>query len=507
MRFEEFAGARLPSLLRCAVLLCGDPEEAKDVVQEALARALVKWDKIGKLEEPYAYVRRIVTNEFLSRRRRRRIRTVPLTSDQDWPAPAGPSTGEGDELWRMLAELPRQQRAVLVLRYYEGLSDQEIAETLGCRSGTVRGYASRALAALRIEITNDQTSGGAAMTTLDGLRRTLENRATTAPDRAGLVQAAQTRAARIRRRRRITKVTLAAGLALVVAVGTPVVLHQRRATPPPPAIVPDRARSGAEMTLAISPDAGAVLGAYGVSRSAQWQEVSLSTSTGEEFDATVMVYPAGSPDRKQSSHETVEETEVQGLPARYFRTEGKEELVWRTAGGDRIDVTHVSHPLPEASPEDVDTSDRTAMQKIAEAVRFEAPWKVKAPIRFGTLPDGLHFDGMSVHSTQPERINITMSLSFPDSEPNDRRQIDVNFGYGDVTRYSRLSPVPDINGHRARYGSYPEGKRNQLVVQVGSCTVEFLTSPGMTEQQIRDLVASSEIIPCEQVDAWVPPIG
>ncbi|MEU4419047.1 SigE family RNA polymerase sigma factor [Actinoplanes sp. NPDC024001] len=159
MRFEEFAGARLPSLLRCAVLLCGDPEEAQDMVQEALTRTLVKWDKIKKLDEPYAYVRRIVTNEFLSRRRRRRVRTVPLTAEQDWAAPAIPPPDDGGELWRMLAELPRQQRAVLVLRYYEGLSDQEIADTLGCRAGTVRGYASRALAALRIEIENDQTAG------------------------------------------------------------------------------------------------------------------------------------------------------------------------------------------------------------------------------------------------------------------------------------------------------------------------------------------------------------
>lgn len=154
MRFEEFAEARLPSLLRCALLLSGDREEAQDLVQEALTRTLVKWDKIAKLEEPYAYVRRMVTNEFLSLRRRRRVRTVPLDAGQDWSAPPDPEPDGGDQLWRMLAELPRQQRAVLVLRYYEGLRDEEIAETLRCRTGTVRGYASRALATLRIEITN-----------------------------------------------------------------------------------------------------------------------------------------------------------------------------------------------------------------------------------------------------------------------------------------------------------------------------------------------------------------
>lgn len=155
MRFEEFAAARLPSLMRCAVLLCGDREEAQDLVQEALTRTLVKWHKIAKMEQPYAYVRRIVTNEFLSARRRGRIRTVPLDG-HDASVPPDPGPGGGDELWRMLAELPRQQRAVLVLRYYEGLTDDEIATTLNCRPGTVRGYASRALAALRIEMTDDR---------------------------------------------------------------------------------------------------------------------------------------------------------------------------------------------------------------------------------------------------------------------------------------------------------------------------------------------------------------
>jgi len=157
MRFEDFAAARLPSLLRCAVLLCGDPHEAQDLVQEVLTRALVKWERIGRLDEPYAYVRRMVTNEFLSARRRRRIRTVPLAPGHDRSAPAAPDPDGGDTLWGRLAALPRQQRAVLVLRYYEGLGDGEIAEILRCRPGTVRGYASRALATLRIEITDDRT--------------------------------------------------------------------------------------------------------------------------------------------------------------------------------------------------------------------------------------------------------------------------------------------------------------------------------------------------------------
>ncbi|AGL19589.1 SigE family RNA polymerase sigma factor [Actinoplanes sp. N902-109] len=150
MEFEEFAAARSPALLRYAMLLSGDREQARDLVQEVLTRALVKWPRITRADDPYAYVRRMVTNEYLSWRRRRRVPTVPLADGFD---PAGTERpGHDDSLWNLLGGLPRQQRAVLVLRYYEGLGDDEIADVLACRPGTVRGYASRALATLRIEI-------------------------------------------------------------------------------------------------------------------------------------------------------------------------------------------------------------------------------------------------------------------------------------------------------------------------------------------------------------------
>ncbi|MBL7253491.1 SigE family RNA polymerase sigma factor [Paractinoplanes lichenicola] len=161
MSFEEFAAARLASLLRYAVLLSGDREEARDIVQEVLTRALVKWGRIGSVQDPYGYVRRMVTNEFLSLRRRRRLWTVPLGEEvvDGAAAPRAPEAPEpDDDLWRLLMGLPRQQRAVIVLRYYESLSDLEIAEVLGCRTGTVRSNASRALAALRIELDEPTTS-------------------------------------------------------------------------------------------------------------------------------------------------------------------------------------------------------------------------------------------------------------------------------------------------------------------------------------------------------------
>jgi len=164
MQFEEFARARLPALLRYATLLSGDRELARDLVQEVLARAVVRWRRISGLDEPYAYMRAMVTNEYLSWRRRKRFQTVELAPDTDLvPFPFDPSTAhdDRDEMWQQLAGLPRQQRAVLVLRYYEDLPDAQIAEILGCRPATVRAYASRALAALRIELTATRTGATA----------------------------------------------------------------------------------------------------------------------------------------------------------------------------------------------------------------------------------------------------------------------------------------------------------------------------------------------------------
>ena len=164
MRFEDFAAARLPALLRYAVLLTGDRDLARDLVQEVLTRALARWRRIGDLEEPYGYVRTMVTNEYLSFLRRRRLRTVALTYEAlDGPrAPAAPDPAErldehGD-LWQRLGALPRRQRAVLVLRYYEDLTDNEIADVLGCRPATIRAHAARALATLRVTLTAPATS-------------------------------------------------------------------------------------------------------------------------------------------------------------------------------------------------------------------------------------------------------------------------------------------------------------------------------------------------------------
>jgi RNA polymerase sigma-70 factor (sigma-E family) len=158
MTFEEFAASRLTALLRYAAVLTGDQEQARDLVQDVLAQAYAKWSRIERTDRPDAYVHRMVTNAFLNTRRLRRVRVVPL----GWQALDGPGlppqpdhagpTDDRDEMRQRLQVLPRQQRAVLVLRYYADLPDAEIAEVLGCSVGTVRAHASRALARLRVEL-------------------------------------------------------------------------------------------------------------------------------------------------------------------------------------------------------------------------------------------------------------------------------------------------------------------------------------------------------------------
>ena len=148
--FDEFVVARAPALLRFAYVLTQDGGRAEDLVQVALVKAHRRWQAVGRAEQPEAYVRRIIANEFLSWRRRRSSRELPTGQLPERSGSDGADAlAERDEMWRTLAGLPPRQRAVLVLRYYEDLSDQQIADLLGCAVGTVRSSAARALATLR----------------------------------------------------------------------------------------------------------------------------------------------------------------------------------------------------------------------------------------------------------------------------------------------------------------------------------------------------------------------
>jgi len=153
-RFEAFVAGRLDRLLRYATALTCDPHLAQDIVQDVLLRAQHRWSRIESMHAPDAYVRRMITNEYLSWRRRRAARTISSTHgtlDALGTPVADPATGyaERDAMRSRIASLPRKQRAAILLRYYEDCTDQEIAEVLGCAVGTVRSHISRALATLR----------------------------------------------------------------------------------------------------------------------------------------------------------------------------------------------------------------------------------------------------------------------------------------------------------------------------------------------------------------------
>jgi RNA polymerase sigma-70 factor (sigma-E family) len=164
--FAEFAAARLPKLLRYAVVLTGDRDLAQDIVQDVLAKTQVRWSKISKADSPEAYVRQMVLNEYLSWRRRWAVRNIQAVGERliDLGDRSGGSRDHAqdvvdtDDIWNRLATLPRKQRAVLVLRYYEQLHDDEIAHLLSCAPVTVRSNASKALKALRLQSELPQTT-------------------------------------------------------------------------------------------------------------------------------------------------------------------------------------------------------------------------------------------------------------------------------------------------------------------------------------------------------------
>jgi RNA polymerase sigma-70 factor (sigma-E family) len=150
--FDEFARARMPELLRFGHALTGSPHAAADLVQDALERTMIAWPRVEKQGDPEGYVRRIMVNRNISIWRRRRRETLVL----DVPEEAGRRGASLDEpvirdlaLWERIKQLPPRQRTVIVLRYYEDMSEAQIASVMGSSVGTVKSQASRALAALR----------------------------------------------------------------------------------------------------------------------------------------------------------------------------------------------------------------------------------------------------------------------------------------------------------------------------------------------------------------------
>ena len=151
--FDAFVGARSSALLRTAYLLTRDHALAEDLLQTALAKAWFAWRRIDGDPEPY--VRRILVNTYATWWRRR-WHGERATGELPEPASGGRPTAQDSsdtthDLWTALGRLPRRQRAVVVLRYVEDLSEAETARVLGCSVGNVKSQASRALAKLRID--------------------------------------------------------------------------------------------------------------------------------------------------------------------------------------------------------------------------------------------------------------------------------------------------------------------------------------------------------------------
>jgi RNA polymerase sigma-70 factor (sigma-E family) len=148
--FTSFVVAHGAALLRTACLMTGDRQHGEDLVQTTLAKAYGSWSKVGRADEPLAYVRRIMVNAHLSRLRRfmsteQVIETVPDSGTDD----AQSRYADGDEMRRALLELSPRVRTAVVLRYFEDLSEAETARVMGVSTSTVNNQVTKGLAALR----------------------------------------------------------------------------------------------------------------------------------------------------------------------------------------------------------------------------------------------------------------------------------------------------------------------------------------------------------------------
>jgi RNA polymerase sigma-70 factor (sigma-E family) len=146
--YVEFVRAVWERYLRLARLLTGDRHRGEELLQDCLVRLYPRWRQVAARGDPSDYLRRMLANGSVSWwRQTRRERLVDVPPERADPAAEGPDRRE--ELRRALLQLPRQQRAVVVLRHYEDLTERQVAEILGCSIGTVKSHNARALRRLR----------------------------------------------------------------------------------------------------------------------------------------------------------------------------------------------------------------------------------------------------------------------------------------------------------------------------------------------------------------------
>lgn len=173
MTFDEFLNLELAGLRKYSAVLTGDPQRAQDVLADALLRAHTGWSRIGTMEFPAAYVRRMVTSEFLAEKRRWSVRMIRPTRTGELPEVllADPASAVDDRahLAHLLAALPPRPRAAIVLRYYLGLDTADVAAELGITSGAARTAISRGLAALRIAVAVENPFTDATLSSAGGV--------------------------------------------------------------------------------------------------------------------------------------------------------------------------------------------------------------------------------------------------------------------------------------------------------------------------------------------------
>lgn len=158
--FDGFVAARSAALFRTAVLLCGgDHAAAADAVQDTMLEVWRRWRRIRVMERADGYAYRILVTQVL-RCRRRNLRLVVTDDPPELPPAASVAADERHDLMAQLRRLPPMQRAIIVLRYYEDLSEAQTAHLLDISVGTVKSHTSRALAALRTRLPQTYATGG-----------------------------------------------------------------------------------------------------------------------------------------------------------------------------------------------------------------------------------------------------------------------------------------------------------------------------------------------------------
>ena len=150
--FAAFVAANSATLFRTAYLMTGDYQRAEDLLQTTLVRVYQRWTRVEEMERPVAYTRKVLVNQATSWWRRRSSHELPvlLRDDRSWDGRVD-DVAEHERVWAAVLSLPPRQRAVTVLKFYEDLSEAEIAATLDMAPGTVKSHghaAARRLAVL-----------------------------------------------------------------------------------------------------------------------------------------------------------------------------------------------------------------------------------------------------------------------------------------------------------------------------------------------------------------------